>query len=110
MKRIALCLLAAGTLLAADGGKLSDPERAYLVEQLEQSKKNLLASLNGLSPAQWRFKPAPNVWSVAECAEHLVLAEDFIFNNSQQLLKTPAVERPASSTADYDRKIVAGLQ
>ena len=109
-KGLSLLLLAVGSLLAADGAKLTEPERAYLIEQLELSKKNFLSSINGLSPAQWTFKPAPNVWSVAECAEHLVLAEDFIFGNVQGILKSPAVERPATSTADVDRKLVAGVQ
>jgi hypothetical protein len=111
MKRaIALIIVAAGSLTAADAGKLNDAERAYLIEQLELSKKNFLASINGLSPAQWTFKPAPNVWSAAECAEHIVLAEDFIYNGAQAILKTPAVERPANSNAQYDKGIVARLQ
>jgi hypothetical protein len=89
---------------------MTDAERAYLIEQLELSKKNMLASINGLTPAQWKFKPAPAVWSVAECAEHLVLAEDFLFESMQQVLKSPAVPRPASSNSRMDHALVAGLQ
>jgi hypothetical protein len=91
------------------GGKMTDAERTYLIEQLELSKKNMLASISGLTEAQWRFKPAPNVWSVAECAEHLVLAEDYLFASSQEILKTPAVERPPSSNAQVDHALVAGV-
>src|SRR5262249_42877244 len=67
-----LILAAAAPLLAGNNGTLSDTERSYLVEQLEQSKKAMLASIQGLSDAQWRFKPAPEVWSVQECAEHII--------------------------------------
>jgi hypothetical protein len=70
----------------------------------------MLASIDGLTEAQWKFKPAPNVWSVQECAEHIVLAEGFIFQGSQQALKTPAVERPAKSNPTVDHAIVAGVQ
>jgi DinB family protein len=109
---LAFCLLAAPVVtpvLAQTGGKLNDAERTYLIEQLELSKKNMLASISGLTDAQWRFKPAPAVWSVAECAEHLVLAEDFLFSSTQDILKSPAVERPASSNPQTDHMLVAGV-
>src|SRR5450755_3335797 len=83
--------------MAADGGALNDGERAFLIEQMEMSKKAFLSSISGISEAQWKFKPAPAVWSVAECAEHIVLAETFIFAGSQQVLKAPAVPRPERS-------------
>ncbi len=38
---------------------MSDSERSFLTEQLELTKKNMLASINGLTDAQWKFKPAP---------------------------------------------------
>ncbi len=114
MKKLALLLcavapLAIGPLFAAEGSMTAD-ERAYLLDQLETSKKNMIASIQGLSAAQWTFKPAPAVWSVQECAEHIILSEDYIFGGSQQILKTPAVARPAGSNADADHKIVAGIQ
>lgn len=95
---------------AASNGTMSADERAYLVEQLELTKKNMLASITGLTQAQWEFKPAPSVWSVKECAEHIVLAEDFLFGATQGILKSPAVDRPANSNAQFDRLLVAGVQ
>jgi hypothetical protein len=86
---------------------MNDTERAYLIEQLEKSKKDFLASIDGLTAAQWKFKPAPEVWSVAECSEHIVLAEGFIFGGAQKVLQSPVVERPATSTEEQDHKIVA---
>jgi hypothetical protein len=94
----------------AGGGAMSDTERSYLVEQLEQSRKAMLASIDGVTDAQWKYKPAANVWSVQECAEHIVLAESFIFDGSQQVLKSPAVERPEKSTSDVDHILVSRVQ
>jgi uncharacterized damage-inducible protein DinB len=105
-----ICVLAAVPLLAAGDGAMNDSERAFLLDQLEQSKKNMLASIQGLNDAQWKFKPAPNVWSVAECAEHIVLSEDFIFNSARGILKTPAVDRMPSSNAEVDKKFVVGVE
>jgi DinB family protein len=101
-----LCLLISGLLMAADSGRLTDAERTFLVDQLEQSKKNVLESIAGLTPAQWTFKAAPDRWSVQQCAEHIILAEGYIFGGSQKLLETPAVPRPEKSNSTVDHMIV----
>jgi hypothetical protein len=114
MKRFVLLLCAIAPIaidpLYAAEGSMSADERAYLLDQLETSKKNMLASIQGLTAAQWKFKPAPAVWSVQECAEHIILAEEYIFGGTQQLLKTPAVPRPATSNTEVDHKLVAGVE
>jgi uncharacterized damage-inducible protein DinB len=108
-KAIAFGFLTA-LMVHADGGAMNDTERAYLIEQLQQSKKAMLASIEGLTEAQWTFKPAPAVWSVQECAEHIVLAEGYIFGGAQQILKSPSVARPEKSNPEVDHKIVAMIQ
>lgn len=109
ISKFAVALLCAGPLLAADGA-ITPAERSFLIDQLETSKKAMLASIDGLTPAQWKFKASPTSWSVQECAEHIILAEDFIFAGSQQVLKSPAVARPENSTPEYDRGLAAGVQ
>jgi hypothetical protein len=114
-KRVVLSVLAMSALavmraMAADGGAMNDGERAFLIEQMEMSKKAFLASIAGLSEAQWKFKPAPAVWSVAECAEHIVLAEGFIFDSSMQILKSPAVARPERSNSEFDHQFAMMIQ
>ncbi len=109
-QRVAFLLCASAALAAAGDGAMTPAERFYLLDQLELSKKNLLASIDGLTEAQWKFKPAANVWSVEECAEHLILAEEFIFNEAMRVLKTPAVPRPVNSNAEFDRQFAAGVQ
>ncbi len=68
-----------------------------------------MESIAGLTPEQWTFKAAPDRWSVQQCAEHIVLAEGYIFEGSQKLLETPAVPRPERSNAAADHKLVAGV-
>src|SRR5665213_283648 len=109
-KTAAVLLFALAPLMATETGAMSDAERAYLVGQLEQSKKDMLASIDGLSSAQWKFKPAPEVWSVRECAEHIILAEGYIFGGSQQMLKSPAVARLDTANEKHDQEIVAGVK
>lgn len=45
----------------------------------------------GLSGAQWRFKPAPDCWSIAENLEHMVMAQERILGPlREQLAQAPA--------------------
>lgn len=37
---------------------------------LEQCRQEFLAALQGLTPAQWSFKPSAGACSVTEAAEH----------------------------------------
>jgi hypothetical protein len=110
MKRMLLAMLWAAAPAMAAEGSINAAERAYLLEQLESSKKAMLASIQGVSAAQWAFKPAPTVWSVKECAEHIILAEDFLLGTVQQILKSPEVARPAGSNEQVDHVIVTRVQ
>ena len=60
-------------------GPLTAAEREAAVKDLNDSRQAFLASLQGLSEAQYRFKPAPDRWSVAEVAEHITLSDERIF-------------------------------
>ena len=94
---------------AATGG-MTKAERAYLLSELKSSEAALITSINRLTSAQWRFKPSPDVWSIEECTEHLILAEDLIFNEGQRVLQTPAVTRLPNATSDGDRQVVAQME
>ena len=50
-------------------------ERAKALKYLEESRAEFLAAIDGVSDAQWKWKPAPAKWSVGECAEHIVMSE-----------------------------------
>lgn len=46
-----------------------------LIRQTADARTSLIAAVRHLSPEQAAFKPAPDIWSVNENLEHLVLAE-----------------------------------
>jgi hypothetical protein len=77
-----------------------------------------LESIAGLSSAQWKFKPGPECWSIAEVAEHLLLAEESLFDEvTNDVMQTPAApiepvaggkdERMVRATLDRGRKTKA---
>jgi len=54
---------------------LTPEERSSAIAELEASRQRLLAALEGLTEEQWRTRPDPKRWSIAECAEHITAAE-----------------------------------
>ncbi|HTM47838.1 MAG TPA: DinB family protein [Bryobacteraceae bacterium] len=65
---------------------LTEPERHRVIRLLEDSRTEFLAAVDGLSDAQWSFKPGPAAWSVAECAEHIMLSEDLLFSRVKKAI------------------------
>ncbi|HKV04286.1 MAG TPA: DinB family protein [Candidatus Acidoferrales bacterium] len=57
---------------------MTPAERERALKYLAETRENLVRSTRHLSRAQMEFKPAPDRWSVAECLEHIVIAEDWI--------------------------------
>ena len=86
-----LSLSAQAQTPAAAKSTLTKQERADAIKYLEDTRKKFLTSIKGLSEAQWKFKAAPDRWSVAEVAEHIALSEDMIFGLiSKQVMNAPA--------------------
>jgi DinB superfamily len=73
--------------------KMTKAERAELIELLNKSEKEFLQAVEGLSEPQWSFKPGPDRWSVAECAEHIVLAEALLFETATTSLKAASDQK-----------------
>jgi len=101
-------LLLSGLLIAAPGfaQPLTNLERERALSELHAGRKLLLDAVAGLSEAQWNFKPGPDRWSVAEVAEHITLAEDFLFNASQQILTSPATPEKKAEVQGKDEIVL----
>ncbi len=75
---------------------VSQGERDRLLSYFHATRKQILDAVEGLSDAQWKFKPAPDKWSVAEVVEHLTLTEPFLFGFANSFLAHPA-PKPADT-------------
>lgn len=84
---LVLCVLT-GILSAADAA-LSAAERAHAIQLLQDSQKEFLSYVDGLTDEQWNYKAGPDRWSVGETAEHIVLAEGLLFSAVQGALASP---------------------
>jgi hypothetical protein len=106
MTRLFPCfLLLAATVFGADA--LTQSERDYAMSHMHASRKMFLDAVADLTPAQWNFKPAPDRWSIAECAEHIAVSEDFISGMIlNQIMKSPATPEKRAEVKDKDRLVV----
>ena len=104
MKRYLFAAACLSTLLA---GTLQRGERDRAMSHLHATRKQFLDSIDGLSPAQWNFKPDEKTWSVAEVAEHIAISEDTLFQMiEKQILPAPAKTVDLKSN---DEAILKGL-
>ena len=72
------------------GEPLEQGRRDFAMSNLHASRKMFLDATANLTPAQWSFKAGPDRWSIAECAEHIAAAEDFIWGVVDRLVAGPA--------------------
>ena len=109
MNRLLLIsLLSSCPLLAADAA-MTAQERADAVKWLEESRTEFLAAITGLSEQQWKWKPAPDRWSVGEVAEHIVLAEASQFANVNKALSSAPDPDWEAKTKGKTERLVAVL-
>jgi hypothetical protein len=93
-----LALVAAVPLRAA--APISQADRDALIKDLERSRTVFLDGIADVkTDAQWNYKPAPDRWSVAECAAHIIAAEQYFRDNIATTLTSPALPAAQQSTA-----------
>ncbi len=59
---------------------LQAEERRFLMDYLKRTRQMMHDAVRDVSPEQWTFKPKPFRWSVAECAEHIILTERWLMS------------------------------
>jgi DinB superfamily len=102
--------VAAPRISPAEARSLTKEERDRAVDYLKQTQKDFLAATDGLSEAQWKFKAAPDRWSIAETAEHIAVTEDTIWKLvSEKMMKSPATPEKAAEANGKDEVILTKI-
>jgi DinB family protein len=68
---------------------MTSAERDRAVAYLKETQAAMIDSTRGLSDAQWRYKPSPDEWSIAECVEHLGIVEERALRGVQKMASAP---------------------
>ncbi|HET9529973.1 MAG TPA: DinB family protein, partial [Blastocatellia bacterium] len=110
---ILLCSLT-GAGRASQASSASDPrmtqeERAKVLQWMRDSQKEYLEAIENLTEAQWRFKPGPFRWSVGEVAEHIMLTERALFSVVERALTeepNPDWEKKTAGKAQFIERVM----
>ncbi|MGA3186176.1 MAG: DinB family protein [Bryobacteraceae bacterium] len=109
MRRLALLSVVCLRLGAADAHMTAE-DRMKAINWLEESRKEFLAAIDGVTEEQWKWKPAPERWSVGETAEHIVLAEALLFANVKTAIASapnPAWEEKTKGKTELIERVMA---
>ena len=87
-------------------GEVTKADRDSLVAHLKKTEAAFLKSIDGVSDAQWTWKPAPERWSVAETAEHITKAEDLLRGMVEGMMKAPAAPDLLAKTKGKEEVIL----
>jgi DinB superfamily len=85
---------------------LTQQERDFAIQFMVQTRDSILIDVKGLSAAQLNFKADSTRWSVAQCVEHIALAEAFLTMTYQQALQSPADPSKRDSIKYTDQQII----
>ena len=100
-------VLVTALAMAVQAEPLNQGERDRALSHLHATRKMFLDSIAGLSPAQWNFKPDDKTWSVAECAEHIAISEDTIFDLvTKKIMSAPAAPEKMELTKGKDEQVI----
>ena len=119
MKRYSLFTFIACTIITTLSGAvlaqstpstLTADERKEAVKYLEETRKNFLESVKGLSEAQGIFTAAPDKWSIAEAAEHIAISEETILGMvTDRIMKSPAAPEKKEAAKGKEKLLPAML-
>lgn len=101
-KRWALMAICSMPLL---GNGMTDDDRTRLVRHLEDTDKGFVEALQGLTEEQLNFRPSPEAWTVFECAEHITVSEDNMFEEFEKVFMT-LTPAPGVKSATPDDKVL----
>ncbi|MEQ8363036.1 MAG: DinB family protein [Cyclobacteriaceae bacterium] len=58
--------------------QLTKEDRKEITKYLKKTRGELIKKVESLTQEQWHYKPAPEVWSIAEISEHILKAESVV--------------------------------
>ena len=98
VQAVLLCI----AMLPVSNQAISRVEREVALERLRTSRERFLQSIESLSESQWRFKPSPFRWSIAECAEHIAATEEQYLQTLTKLLESQPSEAAEPALKDSE--------
>ncbi len=94
---------------SASDAALSPEERQEMSDLLNESRDLLVGLIESTNDEQWTYKPAPDRWSVAECAEHIIRSERALLDSAKAAMASdpdPDWQEKTKGKADLLRDVM----
>ncbi|GAB4247924.1 MAG: hypothetical protein Tsb0034_27200 [Ekhidna sp.] len=85
---------------SAQSGTINQTERDFLVNYLSVSLEETKTTLDEVDETLWQYKPADGGWSIGECMEHIILAEQALFKQVKGALQQEATDGKSLARKD----------
>jgi len=89
---------------------LTEQERKYATDLLQQTEDGVIKSIQGLSDAQLNFKPAPDRWSVLDCVKHIAVTEQSLWQMTNGAITAAANPEKRSEVKATDEQVVQMIE
>lgn len=86
-------------------GPLSQQDREMLVNHMKQTREAFIASVSGSTEQQLNYRPSAESWTVFECAEHIAISEDNMYEEFKKDF-LPMTPDPAAKSQVPDEKVL----
>ena len=77
---------------------MDDREHQFFLGKLNETRDVFLNQVRGVSEERARWKPGPDRWSILDCAEHVALVEQRMFDLLTQRMAPCASAEPIAGT------------
>jgi DinB family protein len=105
MKKLAVFAVSA----VAAAASLTEADKQEGLAQLDRTRAGVVEATKGLSEAQWKFKSAPDRWSVAEILEHIVVVEQSLLENTYQKVMQAPAGKPDRDYNSVDKLVLSAI-
>lgn len=82
-------------------------EAAFGRRYLEETRDGVVDAIGVLTPAQWKFRPGADRWSIADVMEHLALIEELFHARIVPRLREPSAAVPDGDPERMDALVLA---
>ncbi|MCD2422015.1 DinB family protein [Niabella pedocola] len=111
MKQVFLglfCILAS-SFAGPEKSEITPADRKFAIDYYLKTKQRLLNDVQQLTDAQLNYKPDSSRWSVAQCIEHIALAENGIWQWCMMTLKNDSATLIKPGTPVTNEQLIAAV-
>ncbi|WP_106794977.1 DinB family protein [Aquimarina sp. Aq78] len=109
MKKIIPFLILLVQCTSTSNNELTKEERNFAINELTNSKNNLLSIVDGMNEAQLNYKSDESSWSIAQCTEHITIFENQVFEILEESLELPANPERREGVKNTDKELMARI-